>query len=530
MSEPESEFKTSLRPWLSRKLDGRDILNLRWENPVEQVYFRIPWNKKDQDPNWEKEYELFKAWAIHRGTYEPGMPWAKLKSNFRSVLSKSNDFEEVKERRVEKLQTGNYRVYKRLTHKEAKEKQKKNSKKRKIEQKPSHVNESEVQSTSHCCKATPELSGLNSYPGSWQQLGAEGNECYAEVNQPPLLNGPGTQVSPVSNNSQSTYHLQYSDASSFSHSQVSNFDQLLDERDSELFQTAPGEFPVGENMMLNKGDSNFVDSLLTELESQQPTVVPHVMHDDAMSGDSINTLQPNNGEVCNSIGSIFQHIMSQPGMDASKIWQCHVVVRYRKNQVGETVVFLNDEHRLHYGPEMDQKLGILAVRSQLPSEFKTLSTQLPEIQGTDPLVEEVLGKFDQGVVLSMDNNGNMFVTRLCQDHVYYYEQGNENEKPIKLERKTQTKIFSYETFIGMCIQHKNDPATTTPASTVRLHIGIRPKHHDSFGLVSITLMPVLADDIMQYVIGNDMTQPAYSIENSVDWLIRQTDSMNLGAK
>jgi len=61
-------------------------------------------------------------WAKHRGSYDEQAPpnWPKLKSNFRSVISKSNDFEETKDYHVLKKQTGNYKVYRLLSPSEVK--------------------------------------------------------------------------------------------------------------------------------------------------------------------------------------------------------------------------------------------------------------------------------------------------------------------------------------------------------------------------------------------------------------------------
>ena len=59
-------------------------------------------------------YVIFlQLWAKHRGKYDETSPpdYTKWKSNFRSVLGKSNDFEEVKEANMLDQQMGNYKVF-----------------------------------------------------------------------------------------------------------------------------------------------------------------------------------------------------------------------------------------------------------------------------------------------------------------------------------------------------------------------------------------------------------------------------------
>ena len=55
---------------------------------------------------------LFQSWAKHRGRLgAEQVDYNKLKGNFRSVLHKSEDFKELKDRSKTDQQSGNYRVF-----------------------------------------------------------------------------------------------------------------------------------------------------------------------------------------------------------------------------------------------------------------------------------------------------------------------------------------------------------------------------------------------------------------------------------
>ena len=63
---------------------------------------------------------LLQAWAKHRGNYNEKYPPddKKLKGNFRCALTKSDDFEEMKNYSKTNQQMGNYKVFKLLTPQE----------------------------------------------------------------------------------------------------------------------------------------------------------------------------------------------------------------------------------------------------------------------------------------------------------------------------------------------------------------------------------------------------------------------------
>jgi len=100
------ELGLRLRHWLIKQTD-KGLYGLEWVN--NKTGIKLLWVNQHH-PNWEMSYELFIAWAKHRGKYKEPPEYTKLKGNFRSAMKRSLDFEEIKS--INTLQQGNYKIFK----------------------------------------------------------------------------------------------------------------------------------------------------------------------------------------------------------------------------------------------------------------------------------------------------------------------------------------------------------------------------------------------------------------------------------
>ncbi|XP_009857957.2 interferon regulatory factor like protein isoform X1 [Ciona intestinalis] len=106
----DREFKLTLRNWLLNRLNEETYGDaLKWEGNNKEV-FHILWTKKG-DPNWKNHFEIFVGWAKHKDRFDRNSPidYDKLKSNFRNLIKKTTDFEEIEN--VRNQQTGNRKVF-----------------------------------------------------------------------------------------------------------------------------------------------------------------------------------------------------------------------------------------------------------------------------------------------------------------------------------------------------------------------------------------------------------------------------------
>nr|NP_001071745.1 interferon regulatory factor like protein [Ciona intestinalis]BAE06517.1 interferon regulatory factor like protein [Ciona intestinalis] len=106
----DREFKLTLRNWLFNRLNEETYGDaLKWDGNNKGV-FHILWTKKG-DPNWENHFQIFVGWAKHKDRFDCNSPinYDKLKSNFRNLIKKTTDFEEIEN--VRNQQTGNRKVY-----------------------------------------------------------------------------------------------------------------------------------------------------------------------------------------------------------------------------------------------------------------------------------------------------------------------------------------------------------------------------------------------------------------------------------
>lgn len=118
--------RLKFKPWLIQQISSAKYKDLEWIDDENKRVFKIPWTKKNY-PHWEEHHEIFKAWAKYRSEIRNDPSIANhhislMKSNFRTILNKTSEIEELKDFHQLGLQTGNYKVYKILTPEEGESK------------------------------------------------------------------------------------------------------------------------------------------------------------------------------------------------------------------------------------------------------------------------------------------------------------------------------------------------------------------------------------------------------------------------
>jgi len=158
----------------------------------------------------------------------------------------------------------------------------------------------------------------------------------------------------------------------------------------------------------------------------------------------------------------------------------------------------------------------------LPLGLDQTPLELPDYAGDDPKVEQILKTTDQGILLYMDGEKNLWGMRLCQSRVFFFSQDQEsNDEPQKMHRKQEQLLFSYKTYIAQLLEYKRGLRTALPEPEITLYIGVKPQRLGAHGIVGISLIPKQADKVKRCVVG-DVSSLFLSESDSVDCLIRQT--------
>nr|XP_033816111.1 interferon regulatory factor 3 [Geotrypetes seraphini]XP_033816112.1 interferon regulatory factor 3 [Geotrypetes seraphini] len=93
-----SSQKPRILPWLIKQINSQNFPGLCWINP-EQTEFRVPWKHGLRHDCSEEDIQIFKAWAIASGAFNPRTDHPKpsdWKRNFRSALNRKTSIQ-VKE-------------------------------------------------------------------------------------------------------------------------------------------------------------------------------------------------------------------------------------------------------------------------------------------------------------------------------------------------------------------------------------------------------------------------------------------------
>ncbi|KAJ6654833.1 hypothetical protein lerEdw1_006522 [Lerista edwardsae] len=91
--------RTLIVPWLVEQLDAKLHPGVAWLNP-ERTRFRVPWKHKSRQNISVEDFQLFEAWAIASGRFNPETDKrtpSEWKRNFRSALNRKSEIKMVED-------------------------------------------------------------------------------------------------------------------------------------------------------------------------------------------------------------------------------------------------------------------------------------------------------------------------------------------------------------------------------------------------------------------------------------------------
>ncbi|XP_029441215.1 LOW QUALITY PROTEIN: interferon regulatory factor 3 [Rhinatrema bivittatum] len=91
--------KPRILPWLLKQINSREFPGLSWTN-LEHTEFSVPWKHGLRHDRSDEDFQIFEAWAIASGAYNPGTdkPNSSVwKRNFRSALNRKENICMIKD-------------------------------------------------------------------------------------------------------------------------------------------------------------------------------------------------------------------------------------------------------------------------------------------------------------------------------------------------------------------------------------------------------------------------------------------------
>ncbi|XP_078494561.1 interferon regulatory factor like protein isoform X2 [Ciona intestinalis] len=513
----DNEYKLPLRHWLVKKIEDCAFDGLEWVNRDEKT-FKIPWTQKKY-PNWEKHCEIFKAWAKHRGSMNPGDPFdfKKLKGNFRCALNKSDDFEEIKERNVSDQQTGNYKIYRLLDKSEVTEKR--------AQRKRSTAGSSgsnKPPAKQHKRSYTPDTSG---WPGG---SGVSVKSEYKQELEQKLNSEIEQQLSNPMSSSQ-----MYESGSIFSES-INQFHQRISMSSESCSTrlTLLNNFPTNSSVTPQNvseqiiGFQNFDNMLSPEhviLASPEAAPVDQLNYEQPPSiiGASVQAAE----EMAQSLPT-FETFLQGFNLSREDMLMYKVTLKYNGMVVKSEKLSLAKGVRFMFGSPLLQRNVVEAFRSYERELVDLQTWEFPEQQmfsSNSANINSILKSTDLGIVLQAQQNG-LTAKRLCQSQIFYFDQSNQGGPPVKLERKMAVEVLSHAKWVRSLLEQQRGSDTISPnEGSVKLVIGTRPSSIRSVGLVSLTIQSACADILIKQLSDNDNPSVLASNESSLDVIIRMLD-------
>ncbi|XP_076808728.1 interferon regulatory factor 4-like isoform X2 [Clavelina lepadiformis] len=506
----EEEFKLPLRQWLKNKLDKNDqekFPGLQWVNKETQT-FKIPWTQKGH-PDWEAHYEIFKAWAIHRGSTDEGKlkDFKKLKGNFRCAMNKSDDFQELKEKSQTGKQTGNYKLYKLLTPEEVKQKVKKSAK----------------APTSEKSRKRPRSTVS---PSPQNSLGTPESKKPTEAPLVEEVFPDGENLSELLGFDSDTLNNAFLD---FDRQQVDGeFRSFLQSTppvapEMNTLQVA-SPLPIDRNSFAEAPISYHSAMVETQYQTEEHTLCAQeilVSPPPATSPDvqfvSLQSSQPS-ALYCESL----QAFLDKFQVSSQQLPRFQITWRYGKMIAGQETLDLNGGYRLLCGnPDIQKAMADVYKKKYdwfnwntfiFPAYDRHLDNSKKSMG-----IQMILDKADLGILLKLDGHV-LKACRLCQSQIFYLDRNEASGQSIKMEREQWYEIFSYSRYIQSLIKGKNAD------SEITLIIGTRPGQPT---LVTVSVEPSISAVLKENFSSNaNPSLLAMSQQTSLEEIIRMLDGFD----
>nr|CAB3256882.1 interferon regulatory factor like protein [Phallusia mammillata] len=441
----DRDYKLPLRPWLIDKVEHNTFVDVKWIDREKQ-HFKIPWTKMGQ-PSWKEHWEIFQAWAKHGDKFDEANPYdSKYKTNFRSLMNKSEDFMEVVNKFLTSQQTGNYRFYRVLKPEEVKE----NRKKRHIAHK---------QQKKKKLKKSSVTEQVQDQPSTSSQGCQEIQQSFNDNSDSDLSSTLDGDI--LSNASLAKSALMINSAKAFSTNKVPMSTE--GERSSELH----------DNPSQSKKFLNFL------VQEYSITRTEMFLFDITIKYDGVEQLWPDKNYCarldCSEGLRIFQ---------GDEHWQ-------------KVVIALND----------------------LNEYFSYPTYRMPSYKSNEELTSTILKRTDQGFIIKCDEQANLWVTRLSQSVLFYYDLEKSNE-PIRLDRQNPVQLICWVKLAKDVLQRHHE-GKRRPSCEFRLYIGSKPRSPEQQCPVMVNITPVAAQKLSEAVFkSDDNSMLVLSLPNEFDKLLR----------
>ncbi|XP_022092165.1 uncharacterized protein LOC110980120 [Acanthaster planci] len=484
-----------LRPWLENLIDEGSVKGLEWIDKDKKL-FKIPWKHAGkQDYNQEEDSKIFKLWSLNTGKYKPGIHVpepAVWKTRLRTALNKLPDIDEVHEKTQLDIPEP-YRVYRFLPKKPSNNSVKNrmpNSSTygpadhhRAISGYPSRYTPYEMDPRSSYYTGSPYGQTLQSschqaagfwYPDTGRTDVAAGYNypnysCYSTT-------GGATDLDIISDvitediggnhgHHQSSHHYPPSSghvyeqegALAMEQSRITKLDSVGVVSEALVNNNDPRHVNYHDLVPMTTVTSSGYTTCASTKANPPPSYESSLANSQTFTTTSAVTMATESvtmdtTDVSNPHPQSQQphefspqpkrmRSCSEPTLPAEHVMS--IQISYRSTDAGYRCVDNPNGCVLYFNQPWEEGLqrGMEAIH--LP-DIGSVPAHPDMTENQMRLTSQVLGCFERGVSLEC-RHGNIYVTRRCRSVVFWCSP-NANEKPTKLERDIEVKVFDLDQF------------------------------------------------------------------------------------
>ncbi|XP_038070400.1 uncharacterized protein LOC119739496 isoform X2 [Patiria miniata] len=498
--------RTRLRPWLEGLINEGSVKGLEWIDK-EKKLFKIPWKHAGkQDYNQDEDSKIFMLWSLNTGKYKPSIHVpepAVWKTRLRTALNKLPDIEEVQEKTQLDIPEP-YRVYRFLPKKPS------GPVKRVMPTSPSYVPvdhhrnypggfSSGINMNQHLNYYYPGQAAQQNYHhhgDTWFNTGPtsgmEPSFNYGNYISPGYQPGSTVSDDPLSNiidvidgdmrghhgHRQLGHHYNghvydQEDALAMEQTRITKLDSvgvtaeaLVNNNDPRhvnyqdlvpittvTSSTGYTTCPATATAAVSSSKSNPPPSYESALANPQPfaTTCAVTMATESVSMDTTDMAnhhlqtQQHQQEHAHEFSPSHQpkrmRSCSEPTLPDEHVMS--IQISYRSTDAGYRCVDNPNGCVLYFNQPWEEGIQRGMEPIHLP-EIGTVPAHPDMTENQARLTAQVLGCFERGMSLEC-RHGNIYVTRRCRSVVFWCSP-NANEKPTKLERDMEVKVFDLDQF------------------------------------------------------------------------------------
>ncbi|CAK8696056.1 uncharacterized protein LOC143452779 isoform X2 [Clavelina lepadiformis] len=507
-SKPPISENLQFKPWLVKQISSGKYKDLEWIDADKKRVFKLPWTKKNY-PNWEEHHEIFRAWAQHRSIvrHDPevlNQHISLMKSNFRTILRKCSEIEELKNFHQLGLQTGNYKVYKVLTPEEVQ--LKKLQVLEDVEKEPEESDIVEISASVDIkdIQWLPETTIPKSWITASTTLGIALLEADKTALKRPLTSDEQETTSPGKPKVKKTQATQTAakDPKFKAKEVIFLSDPVVSDVTPQQMDDLNNlnEPPLVIEVQDIIANTEEVAEIKTEQIETMELIKPedtegfHMLLEAAEIADSPFNIEPveevattSNETDLRVVELSFLDVLEKLNMPRELLFAYEVHVCYDQKEVFNDVYYnMNDGYRFHYDTSEGKEPPTLTNQ-----EFSE-SIKFPAGSGGKSF-QSVLRNMDLGLLLKTDETYNLISKRLCQSRIFALTSYGEVDEadPIAIAREEEVTLFNYNKFLQewyQSLKNKQPP----PNIEILLSFGKKPKDRASKVFISMRITPKAA--------------------------------------